>query len=412
MGFDIGPYLQRLKENPAGLVRQKPKEVLYLVLKGSSLFMYENEDMTVCNGVAAVDDCEIDIYPPILNREEYFLKEFPIRILSRQGSVMSRSNQIYLYFPSATDKEDWFVNLCRASNFDKKWRRDVPQFMAASTAAYMSKLIRNVKSPSLDQSTQWLNALIGRIFYNVHLSTPMEEMMKAKFKRKTARMKRPFFVGDITLMGVEFGTAVPMISNPQLHSMNEDGEILFSCDLLYSGGFRLQIATNVKVENPLYKNKSLVVDLVLSVLVKKVSGRVLFRTKPPPSDRLWYGFYTLPQLDLEMEPVVSSKAVKWSLITQLIQKRIHEMCMENIVLPNMDDLLLPPLQTGSVEESLKKRASSFDFSDKNDKNEKLKLNTSILLTDDEIDPSLLLIDSDSAHSIDSAASKKSIAKKQ
>ena len=111
-GFDL-LILQKLKE---GSIKNKPKEIKYLVLKGTSLFIYENEDQSECSGVSLIEDCEIDIYPPILYPEELFNKEFPVRILSRSGSVLSRSNQEYLYFPNGSDKEDWFFNLTRASN--------------------------------------------------------------------------------------------------------------------------------------------------------------------------------------------------------------------------------------------------------------------------------------------------------
>lgn len=94
--------------------------------------------------------------------------------------------------------------------------------------------------------------------------------------------------------------------------------------------------------------RPLVVPIVLALCVRELSGRVMIRVKPPPSDRIWYGFYRLPKLSLTVEPVVSARAITWSLIHTLIMKRIHEALHETIVLPNMDDIAAPPLVYGEL----------------------------------------------------------------
>ncbi|CAG8582176.1 5374_t:CDS:1, partial [Dentiscutata heterogama] len=57
----------------------------------------------------------------------------------------------------------------------------------------------------------------------------------------------------------------------------------------------------------------------------------------PPTNRIWFGFYEMPKLDLLIEPIVSATQLKFSPIINAIESKIHEMIMDSIVLPNMDD---------------------------------------------------------------------------
>ena len=74
------------------------------------------------------------------------------------------------------------------------------------------------------------------------------------------------------------------------------------------------------------------------------------KIKPPPSDRLWYGFYEMPKMELSIEPLVSTRAVKWSLVTSVIEKRLNESMEEYFVLPNMEELGLPPMKSRYEDE--------------------------------------------------------------
>ena len=199
--------------------------------------------------------------------------------------------------------------------------------------------MKDIQCPLLDQSTQWFNALLGRMFINVCKSKRFESIILKKFNRKTSRLKKPFFIGDIIVKQVTIGDVLPMLGKCQLHSFEPSGEVNVSADLLYTGGFRVQVETTAKLDLP--KMKPIVIPLVLAIIVRRIFGRILLRIKAPPTDRLWIGFYELPEMDLKIEPIISTKAINLSMVHSIIQKRIEDIIMEFMVLPMMDDWSIP-----------------------------------------------------------------------
>jgi hypothetical protein len=74
------------------------------------------------------------------------------------------------------------------------------------------------------------------------------------------------------------------------------------------------------------------------VTVKKIEGRGVLRFKPPPSNRFWISFETMPKVEMSIEPIVSSRQITYSIILRAIESRIMEVIAETIVLPHWDDV--------------------------------------------------------------------------
>lgn len=357
--------LQRLKSSRRG----KPVNVYFLVLKHNSLFMYDSEEQTNCAGVALIEGCKIDLYPHTLLLDEIYKKEHPLRVVNDAGRPLFEGRpRLYLYAATASEKEDWLFALRQASQpaSESLLPSDAVARTTADTSAnseeapsrgfaplrdprladavFMERLNRYVRAPTMDKSAQWLNAILGRLFFNMFRSNDLERFFRKKFERKAATIPKPFFLGDLVLRSVFVGQSLPMFSRGQLHSVTNLGELLASVDVFYPGGFRMQIETEIRWDIP--KVKTIVVPIVMSIHVRRMSGRALLRIKPPPSDRLWLGFYTPPVLDMDIEPVVSSKALTWSVVKAGMMKHLHDTMAEFIVLPNMDDLTIPPLIIG------------------------------------------------------------------
>lgn len=73
------------------------------------------------------------------------------------------------------------------------------------------------------------------------------------------------------------------------------------------------------------------------MIPERLSGHVLVKIKPPPSNRIWFTFAQVPDLDLSIEPVVSTRQITYTFILRAIENRIREVIADTLVLPNWDD---------------------------------------------------------------------------
>lgn len=87
---------------------------------------------------------------------------------------------------------------------------------------------------------------------------------------------------------------------------------------------RLTISTSLTISLG-SRFKPYTVSLVLAVVLRSLEGNLLLHIKPPPSNRVWFGFTTLPKMEIGIEPVVSERKVQWSMVTRLIEGRIREL---------------------------------------------------------------------------------------
>lgn len=63
------------------------------------------------------------------------------------------------------------------------------------------------------------------------------------------------------------------------------------------------------------------VPLSLSIRVISLRGTLRLYIKPPPSDQLWFGFTTMPELDWNLESSVGDRKITSSHIALLISNR-------------------------------------------------------------------------------------------
>ncbi|XP_074647421.1 testis-expressed protein 2-like [Tubulanus polymorphus] len=89
--------------------------------------------------------------------------------------------------------------------------------------------------------------------------------------------------------------------------------------------------------------------IILSVEVHSLVGVLTVNIPPPPTDRLWYGFRTNPRLWISAKPKVGERAVTVTHITEWIEKKLALEFQKVFVLPNMDDLVLPIMNEGHVD---------------------------------------------------------------
>jgi hypothetical protein len=328
--------LQRMRDTLS-----RPEGVYFMVLKQASLFLYRSEEQEHCEGIASIKGHLVDIFPHSLLLDEIFKKEFPIRVCNPTGSLFGSQSTAYVYAANGSEKEDWLYALRRAAvevQPEIKARREALDF-----PGFIRRAAETLEAtPSLDATGELISALVGRLIFNVHRADEVTALIRERFDRKVAALPKPAMLGPLVLEELSLGQGIPVLSNGKLHSLSHNHELVGSIDLLYPGGLALRISTSIAV------TAGIVIPVTVDVVVRRLAGRLMLKIKGPPSDRLWFGFYRLPDYDIHVLPAVSSRALSWNFVQTIIAKQIDDAMREFVVLPNMDDINIPPLLAGSM----------------------------------------------------------------
>jgi hypothetical protein len=304
------------------------------------------------------------MWPPNVNDGQLFIKRSAICLAKIDYDNPDHAAQLsdpdnppknafYLFSDNCSEKEDFYFALIRASKRSATWNpkantgykfSETPvfdPFIMAQPLHYKTseimELIQTLHSTDANLQTRWLNALLGRLFLAVKDTHPFENFFRNKIVNKLARVKRPTFLSDIEVKKIYCGHAIPYFTNPKLRELTPEGLMVLEANVSYTGSFSIEIATKA-ILNLGARFKSRDVSLNLSVAVQHIEGKLIFKIKPPPSNRLWYAFETMPKLNLLIEPIVSSKQITYNVVTKAIENRIREVFKETLVLPYMDDL--------------------------------------------------------------------------
>ncbi|KAJ1999168.1 hypothetical protein H4R26_005174 [Coemansia thaxteri] len=204
-------------------------------------------------------------------------------------------------------------------------------------------------NPGLVREDEWLNALFGRMFLGAYKTEWARRHLVRKMQAKFDRVHRPVFLDKIIVADLDIGDNVPLITSPKLEAFDTNGMVDISMYVHYMGGFRLVLNTGVKLG-------SLRMSVSLAVVLESLTGKMLVRLKPSPSNRFWMGFYEMPNIRLSLSPVLMQKKVKYAAVSQAIEKQIYDVLRQTLVLPNMDDTVFFPtfVDDGAIlERSLK-----------------------------------------------------------
>ncbi|KAH7056352.1 putative integral membrane protein conserved region-domain-containing protein, partial [Linnemannia elongata] len=319
----------------------RPKDSYYAVLRYDTLFLYESDQQRDCKSVVPMNLYEVKIFPKSLPDNEVFNKEHPIQIKRKPDAPISASAQdngqdeYYIFIHTPVVKEDWFLALLYASKLRKPGTKQKIQDKAQFDPAAIHNHIRIIHSDKHHEHTRWFNSFLGRIFLGVYKTKKIEEIFIQKITRKTLKLKRPSFLGEIKVRSFKVGHSIPYITRTKLHELAPNGELSSEFHLSYRGGVRVEIEVDVGLG--LATLKPVKVTIVLAVLVKSISGMMTLKIKAPPTNRFWIGFQEPPEMDIVIEPIVADKAIKLNMVLTAIESKIREAMVEAIVLPNMDD---------------------------------------------------------------------------
>lgn len=272
---------------------------------------------------------------------ELFIKRNALR-LSRKTNKKSLapdtqvSKPFYLFSENCSAKEDFYFALLRnqEQNFTGQNLAPKPQQFDVKN---IISLVQKLHSSEDHLQTRWLNAFIGRMFLGIYKTKDAENLIREKITKKISRVNRPSFLTRLTIQGIDTGNSAPYFMNPKLKEFSVEGECGMEADVKYTGNFRLEVAATARIDLGT-RFKAREVNLVLAVVLRKLEGHILFKIKPPPSNRLWFSFQSMPKMETTIEPIVSSRQITYTVILRQIENRIKEVVAETLVAPFWDDI--------------------------------------------------------------------------
>ncbi|NXC22239.1 TEX2 protein, partial [Corythaeola cristata] len=289
----------------------------------------------------------------------------------------------------------------------------------------------------------WMNALVGRIFWDFLRERYWAEQVSSKIQKKLSKIKLPYFMNELTLTELDMGTSIPSVlsaSNPTI----DDRGLWVDTEVTYSGSLQMTLETKMNLcklgkesaaeesspaeaggegarprlilladsdaesssagssdeediataeptgvlgervplpgteghgsgnstsrkilrfvdkiakskyfqkatENEFIKKKIEEVSntpLLLTVEVQELAGTLAVNIPPPPTDRVWYSFRVPPQLELKVRPKLGEREVTFLHVTEWIEKKLQHEFQKILVMPNMDDLIIPIMHSG------------------------------------------------------------------
>ncbi|NXL02994.1 TEX2 protein, partial [Mesembrinibis cayennensis] len=289
----------------------------------------------------------------------------------------------------------------------------------------------------------WMNALVGRIFWDFLREQYWAEQVSSKIQKKLSKIKLPYFMNELTLTELDMGTSIPSVLSASNPTVNDRG-LWVDMEVTYSGSLQMTLETKMNLcklgkesaaeesgpaeaggegarprlilladsdaesssagssdeediataepagalgervpppgaeghvssnstsrkilrfvdkiakskyfqkatENEFIKKKIEEVSntpLLLTVEVQELAGTLAVNIPPPPTDRVWYSFRVPPQLELKVRPKLGEREVTFLHVTEWIEKKLQHEFQKILVMPNMDDLILPIMRSG------------------------------------------------------------------
>lgn len=334
----------------------RPKDHFYVVLKGNVLFLYEDQEMTECCAVLDVRKYDVSTFPQEgVMDGELFAKRNAIRLdrkrdestsgratpaeglsdveggsehgdaprLSRSESSEPSVPKTWFIFVRANSlMEDWYHTLLHAALYPPLTPPLAP-LQPVYVPSDVAHLVDTLDAAPDLIPMRWLNALLGRVFFSFYRTAALEDFIISRMMRKLAKVKRPSFLTEVVVREVNVGNAAPTFSKPMLKELTKEGDASAEVKVFYEGEVRITIEAVASLSLG-SKFRTYTVKLILAVVLRELEGNMLIKVKPPPSNRVWYGFTAMPRMELDVLPVVSERQIKWSMILKPIESRIKE----------------------------------------------------------------------------------------
>ncbi|TSK87582.1 Testis-expressed protein 2 [Bagarius yarrelli] len=96
------------------------------------------------------------------------------------------------------------------------------------------------------ESEAWVNALLGRIFWDFLKEKHWADMVSKKIQMKLSKIRLPYFMNELTLTELDMGMAIPKILKASKPSVDHQG-LWFDLEISYTGSFLMTLETKMNL---------------------------------------------------------------------------------------------------------------------------------------------------------------------
>lgn len=340
----------------------------FAVVRGGQLQLFANEKDEKPVHVIVVPKYLIMIWPHRLKEGQLFHKKYPIAMVDRidpdglkcldklrKGEFPKAA--LYVYVENPVFKEDIYFALIRESQYtsfalgthrsaeaDEYASVDLgqhdPGVMARPLRAKKQEiqlLQMSVWSKDVPVYASWLNALLGRLFLGLKDSDWALKFAVSKLAEKLdAISKSSDIIGKVEILEIYTGSSAPLVTGIKLKELSSEGQLHVSAGVSYTGGFKVRIAAKVKLA-AVSTITAVEIPVELVATLKAFEGTMMILIKPPPSERIWYCFEAMPNVELDIEPAIYDTQISFSVVTNYLKTKIIDGVRNSMVFPYMQD---------------------------------------------------------------------------
>ncbi|XP_011496764.1 PREDICTED: testis-expressed sequence 2 protein [Ceratosolen solmsi marchali] len=332
---------------------------------GSSLSSINLESKPITPSIASVE------MPSILSYQAYMSRYSEVKLSKDEATNGSSDNNVNLWINALLarilfdmHKSSDTINVIQDKIQRKLSNIKLPYFMESLLVSELvigqgAPIINNTTKPFVDERGLWFDL---DIVYEGSLTMTIETKLNLMKLKRTSlissnsndiigadRMqstRSPMFDSDMedspeTSTEDEDGVSLATTTSSRENTPNQSSgwKFLNMVDKLASNKY-FQHATELSYIKRAMEGVSNT-EIRLMVSISSIEGRLLVNIPPSPSDRLWYGFKPIPKICLTAKPAVGERAVNIVYVTKWIETKLLREFEKVVVIPNMDDLIIP-----------------------------------------------------------------------
>uniref|UniRef100_UPI00398EE789 testis-expressed protein 2 isoform X2 n=1 Tax=Pristiophorus japonicus TaxID=55135 RepID=UPI00398EE789 len=104
----------------------------------------------------------------------------------------------------------------------------------------------NSQIEDTEQRVAWVNALLGRIFWDFLGEKYWSNLVSRKIQMKLSKIRLPYFMNELTLTELDMGVAMPRICQASKPSVNHQG-LWIDLEISYNGSFLMTLETKMNL---------------------------------------------------------------------------------------------------------------------------------------------------------------------